>query len=171
MLLREQMIFIPLMEVFGHKDPQQQEVEQTTTTANSYTALIGKTGPTHGRCCFEPNTCLSQMMDKLLIELLSNLVLEKVQIGGASDNVIMALIDGDANIYKGINNRPNDSTIVAGNFDTALGTGNKDWVGLAYGAGKWIALAKDGNTVTSNRQWSNMDSRSGCNPGVSRRIQ
>ena len=42
-----------------------------------------------------------------------------------------------------------DPTIVTGNWTTkALGTGNKDWIGLAYGAGKWIAIAKDGTTVT-----------------------
>ena len=76
---------------------------------------------------------------------------KKVQIGGANDNVIMALIDGDANIYKGSLTTSNDSTIVAGNFDTVASgaLGNKNWVGLAYGAGKWIALAKDGNTVIS----------------------
>ena len=63
----------------------------------------------------------------------------------------MALIDTDANIYKGSLTTSNDSTVVAGNFDTVASgaLGNKEWVGLAYGAGKWIALAKDGNTVIS----------------------
>ena len=76
---------------------------------------------------------------------------KKVQVGGASDNVIMALANTDANIYKSVLTTDGTSTVVASSWDTiASGAlGNKEWVGLAYGAGKWIALAKDGNTVIS----------------------
>tara|TARA_B100001057_G_scaffold434012_1_gene463312 strand:- start:297 stop:5897 length:5601 start_codon:yes stop_codon:yes gene_type:complete len=91
---------------------------------------------------------------------------KKVQIGGANDDVIMALVDTDANIYKGSLTTSNDSTIVAGNFDTVASgaLGNKNWVGLAYGAGKWIALAKDGNTVISTDNGSTWSTGSAVTP-------
>ena len=64
----------------------------------------------------------------------------------------MALANTDANIYKSINNRWNIKQLLQVLGTIASGAlGNKEWVGLAYGAGKWIALAKDGNTVISQQ--------------------
>ena len=112
------------------------------------------------------------MMDKTLIELhySSSVVMEQgSRICGANDDTIMALIHTDANVYKGLlTTLQTIPTIVAGNFDTVASgaLGNKEWVGLAYGAGKWIALAsKDGNTVIlTNNGVSEVDVRRGCIP-------
>ena len=76
---------------------------------------------------------------------------KKVQVGGANGNVIMALANTNATIYKSALTTDGTSTVVAGSWDAVASgaLGNKEWVGLAYGAGKWIALANDGNTVIS----------------------
>tara|TARA_B000000609_G_scaffold148265_1_gene131808 strand:- start:360 stop:5939 length:5580 start_codon:yes stop_codon:yes gene_type:complete len=90
----------------------------------------------------------------------------RVQIGGLNDDIIMATGDNNSDIYVGSLSTSNDSTIVAGNWTTkALGTGNKNWVGLAYGAGKWIAIATDGTTVTSTDNGVSWSSGSAVTPG------
>jgi len=92
----------------------------------------------------------------------------RVQIGGASDNVVMATATGVSDIYVGSLTTDGDSTIVTGNWTTkALGTGNKDWIGLAYGAGKWIAIAKDGTTVTSTDNGTTWSAGAAVTPGGS----
>ena len=74
-----------------------------------------------------------------------------VALGGPNNDTIMALATGSANIYKNTLETGNDSTQVPSGNWTTVGTGgsNTTWVGLAYGAGKWIALAEDGTTVIS----------------------
>ena len=90
----------------------------------------------------------------------------RVQIGGLNDDIIMATGDNNSDIYVGSLTTSNDSTIVAGNWTTkALGTGNKNWVGLAYGAGKWIAIATDGTTVISTDSGVSWSAGSAVTPG------
>jgi len=90
----------------------------------------------------------------------------RVQIGGASDNVVMATATGASDIYVGSLTTDGTSTIVTTNWTTtALGTGNKDWIGLAYGAGKWIAIAKDGTTVTSTDNGITWSAGAAVTPG------
>ena len=74
-----------------------------------------------------------------------------VEIGGPSGNTIMALATGSANIYKNTLDTGGDSTQVPSGSWTTVATGGSatTWVGLAYGAGKWIAIAEDGTTVIS----------------------
>ena len=75
----------------------------------------------------------------------------KVAVGGKNGNVIMCLATGNGNSYTNTITTGGDSTSVpgAGWTTTATGASNNTWVGLAYGAGKWIALAQDGSFVTS----------------------
>jgi len=74
-----------------------------------------------------------------------------VEIGGPNNDTIMVLATGSANIYKNTITTGEDSTQVANGSWTTVATGGSatTWVGLAYGAGKWIALAEDGTTVIS----------------------
>ncbi|MBG11465.1 MAG: hypothetical protein CMD92_09945 [Gammaproteobacteria bacterium] len=74
-----------------------------------------------------------------------------VALGGPNNDTIMALATGSANIYKNTLETGGDSTQVpSGNWTTvATGGTNTAWVGLGYGAGKWIALAENGTTVIS----------------------
>ena len=74
-----------------------------------------------------------------------------VEVGGPNNDTIMALATGSANIYKNTLETGGDSTQVPAGSWTTVATGgtNTTWVGLAYGAGKWIALAEDGTTVIS----------------------
>ena len=74
-----------------------------------------------------------------------------VEVGGPNNDTIMALATGSANIYKNTLETGGDSTQVPSGNWTTVNTGgtNTTWVGLAYGAGKWIALAEDGTTVIS----------------------
>ena len=74
-----------------------------------------------------------------------------VEIGGPNGDTIMALATGSANIYKNTLDTGGDSTQVPSGSWTTVATGGSatTWVGLAYGAGKWIAIAEDGTTVIS----------------------
>ena len=68
-----------------------------------------------------------------------------------NNDTIMALATGSANIYKNTLETGGDSTQVPSEIGQQLiqVEPNTTWVGLAYGAGKWIALAEDGTTVIS----------------------
>jgi hypothetical protein len=74
-----------------------------------------------------------------------------VALGGPNNDTIMALATGSANIYKNTLETGGDSTQVPSGAWTTVATGgtNTTWVGLAFGGGKWIALAEDGTTVIS----------------------
>jgi len=74
-----------------------------------------------------------------------------VEVGGPNNDTIMALATGSANIYKNTLETGGDSTQVPSGSWTTVATGGSatTWVGLAYGAGKWIAIAEDGTTVIS----------------------
>lgn len=75
-----------------------------------------------------------------------------VEIGGPNNDTIMCLATGNGNIYKNTLTTGADSTQVTNDAWTTVATGASatTWVGLAYGAGKWIALAEDGTTVISS---------------------
>jgi hypothetical protein len=73
-----------------------------------------------------------------------------VEIGGPNGDTIIALATGNANAYVATLTTDGDSTVVPSTWNTqATGGSNTTWVGLAYGAGKWIALAQNGTTVIS----------------------
>ena len=76
---------------------------------------------------------------------------KQVAIGGKNNDVIMCLATGNANAYVNTLTTDADSTLVpnSGWNTYATGASNTTWVGLAYGAGKWIALAQDGTYATS----------------------
>jgi hypothetical protein len=75
---------------------------------------------------------------------------KKVAIGGPNNDTVMCIATGDANAYISTLTTEADSTAVPNDWSTiATGASATTWVGLAYGAGKWIALAEDGTTVIS----------------------
>ncbi len=91
---------------------------------------------------------------------------KKVAIGGENNDKIMAIATGDANIYINTLTTAEDSTVVPNsNWATvATGASSTDWVGLAYGAGKWIALAEDGTTVISTDNGSTWSTGAAVTP-------
>jgi hypothetical protein len=76
---------------------------------------------------------------------------KKVAVGGELGDTIICLATGNANAYVQQTETASDSTVIASDAWTVAATGASDtnWVGLAYGAGKWIAISEDGTTVIS----------------------
>ena len=76
---------------------------------------------------------------------------KKVAVGGPLGDTIICLATGNGNAYVQQTETASDSTVIASDAWTVAATGASDtnWVGLAYGAGKWIAISQDGTTVTS----------------------
>ena len=74
-----------------------------------------------------------------------------VEIGGPNDEYIMCLANGNGNVYINTLTTEADSTVVPSGNWTVVATGatDTDFVGIEYGAGKWIILSEDGTTVTS----------------------
>jgi hypothetical protein len=71
-----------------------------------------------------------------------------VQLGGSDGKTIMAVADGTANIYKATLTTDGTSTVVPSSWSNTAGA-STDIVGIAYGAGKWIAIGKTGTTSVS----------------------
>ena len=80
-----------------------------------------------------------------------NTTWKKVAVGGPNTDTIICLATGNANAYINTLDSGDDSTTVpSGNWTTvATGATDTNWVGISYGAGKWIALSEDGTTVIS----------------------
>ena len=74
-----------------------------------------------------------------------------VEIGGPNDEYIMCLATGNGNVYINTLTTSNDSTVVPSANWTVVATGatNTNFVGIEYGAGKWVILSEDGTTVVS----------------------
>ena len=91
---------------------------------------------------------------------------KKVAVGGRNGDKIMAIATGSANAYVTTLDTAGDSTTIpSGSWNTyATGASNTTWVGLAYGAGKWIALAQDGTTVYSTDDGVTWSSGSAVTP-------
>ena len=89
-----------------------------------------------------------------------------VNIGGANDDYIMVLANGNSNVYINQLTTSADSTVVpAGNWTVVdTGASNTDYVGIDYGAGKWIILSEDGSTVQSSDDGSNWTSGAAVTP-------
>jgi len=82
---------------------------------------------------------------------------KKVAVGGPDNDTIICIATGDGNAYVNSIVQDAGSTTVpgAGWSTNVTGASNTTWVGLAYGAGKWIALAQDGSTVISTDNGAN----------------
>lgn len=91
---------------------------------------------------------------------------KKVAVGGRNGDKIMCIATGNANSYVTTLETANDSTLIPSNnwTITATGASNTTWVGLAYGAGKWIALANDGTTVISTDDGASWSTGSAVTP-------
>lgn len=89
-----------------------------------------------------------------------------VNIGGANDDYIMVLANGNSNVYINRLTTAEDSTVVPAGDWTVVDTGasNTDYVGIDYGAGKWIILSEDGSTVQSSNDGSTWTSGAAVSP-------
>ena len=72
----------------------------------------------------------------------------RAQLGGSDGNTLIVCADNSTNLYKATLTTDGTSTIVPSTWETKTAATN-DNVGLAYGAGKWIAIGKTGTTSIS----------------------
>jgi len=94
-----------------------------------------------------------------------------IAIGGPNDDYIMCIATGNSNVYINQLTTSADSTAVPSGSWTVVDTGatDTDFVGLEYGAGKWIILSEDGTTVQSSNNgnsWSSGAANTPVSPEV-----
>tara|TARA_Y200000002_G_scaffold363_1_gene344 strand:+ start:10271 stop:15844 length:5574 start_codon:yes stop_codon:yes gene_type:complete len=71
-----------------------------------------------------------------------------VQLGGSDGNTIIATATGTATVYRAVLTTDGSSTVVPATWNTSTAS-STDIKGIAYGAGKWIAMGETGTTSTS----------------------